>query len=109
MPPPITATRSSAVNGPSSPAIALLVRLRYRRIHDLTVLSGAGGQFDDIAVGIAEIDRPDKAVVDWPGHLSTALALSSIASKVSGSTPGAMCRSSESWRLKTEAYDVNAS
>ena len=27
---------------------------------------GAGGQFDDIAVRIAEIDRPNKAVVDRP-------------------------------------------
>jgi hypothetical protein len=31
-----------------------LVRLGDRRIHDLAVLTGAGGQFDDIAVGIAE-------------------------------------------------------
>ena len=30
------------------------------------------------------------------------MALSSIASKVSGSTPSAMCRSSESWRLKSK-------
>ena len=27
--------------------------------------------FDDIAVGMAEKDRPDKAVVDRPAHLST--------------------------------------
>src|SRR5947207_9446245 len=48
-----------------------LARLRYCRIHDLAVLTGAGGQFDDIAVGIAEIDRPDKTVVDRAAHLST--------------------------------------
>jgi hypothetical protein len=39
------------------PVRQCLVRLRYCRIHDLAVLTGAGGQFDDIAVGIAEIDR----------------------------------------------------
>src|SRR5271165_3561691 len=32
---------------------------------------GAGGQFDDIAVRIAEIDRADKAVVDRPADLAT--------------------------------------
>src|SRR5689334_6669803 len=47
------------------------VRLRDRRIHDLAVLAGTGGQFDDIAIGIAEIDRPNKTVVDRPANLST--------------------------------------
>src|SRR5262252_366709 len=60
-----------------------LVRLRDRRIHDLAVLTGAGGQFDDIAVGIAEIDRPDKAVVDRPAHLST-LGLGLIQHRLEG-------------------------
>src|SRR5215813_1013061 len=60
-----------------------LVRLRDRRIHDLAVLTGAGGQFDDIAVGIAEIDGPDKAVVDRPAHLST-LGLGLIQHRVEG-------------------------
>src|SRR5215469_16335478 len=60
-----------------------LVRFRDRRIHDLAVLTGAGGQFDDIAVGIAEIDRPDKAVVDRPAHLST-LGLGLIQHRLEG-------------------------
>ena len=29
-----------------------LVRLRYRRIHDLAVLPRTSGQFDDIALGV---------------------------------------------------------
>src|SRR5205814_10698710 len=41
------------------------------RIHDLAVFAGAGGQFDDIAVGTTEIDRSDKAMVDGPAHLPT--------------------------------------
>src|SRR6516225_7073002 len=48
-----------------------LVRFRDRRIHNLAVLTGAGGQFDDVAVGITEVDRPDKAMVDRATHLST--------------------------------------
>src|SRR5215831_19338937 len=81
-----------------------VVRLRDRRIHDPAVLTGAGGQFDDIAVGIAEIDRPDKAVVDRPAHLST-LGLGLIQHRVEGLglDPSGMCRSSESWRLKSKA------
>ena len=35
--------------------------------------------------------------------LASALAFSSIASKVSGSTPRAMCRSRKSWRLKSKS------
>src|SRR5215831_19228370 len=57
---PAGAARSMALR--RLPVRQRLVRLRDRRIHDLAVLTGAGGQFDDIAVGIAEIDRPDKAV-----------------------------------------------
>jgi hypothetical protein len=72
MSPPITAIRSGAVKALCDlPVRQRLVRLRDRRIHDLAVLTGAGGQFDDIAVGIAEIDRPDKTVVDRPANLST--------------------------------------
>src|SRR5712691_1447194 len=31
--------------------------------------AGAGGQFDDVAVGVAEIDRADKAMIDRAAHL----------------------------------------
>src|SRR6266853_1184214 len=43
-------------------------RLRQRGIHHFALHAGAGGQFDDIAVGIAEIDRADKTVVDRPAY-----------------------------------------
>src|ERR1700745_2298332 len=59
------------------------VRLRDRRIHDLAVLAGTGGQFDDIAIGIAEIDRPNKTVVDRPANLST-LRLGLLQHRVEG-------------------------
>src|SRR5215470_4956600 len=45
------------------------MRLGYRGIHDLAVLPGAGGQFDDIPVGIAEINQAHKAMVNRPAHL----------------------------------------
>jgi len=60
-----------------------LVRLGYRRVHDLARLPGAGGQLDDVAIGIAEIDRTNKAVVDRPAHLST-LGLSLVQHGVNG-------------------------
>jgi hypothetical protein len=62
------------------------VRLRDRRIHDLAVLAGAGGQFDDIVIGIAEIDRPNKTVVDRPANLST-LGLGLLQHRVEGLGP----------------------
>jgi len=40
------------------------MRLGEGRIHHLAVLSATDRQFDDIAIGVAEIDRADKAVVD---------------------------------------------
>src|SRR5438105_2461062 len=45
--------------------------LGERGVHHLPISAGAGGQFDDIAVGIAEIDRADRAVIDRPTHLDT--------------------------------------
>ena len=38
-------------------------RAVLRRIHGLVVAGPLGGQFDDIAVGIAEIDRIDELVI----------------------------------------------
>src|SRR5262249_8030657 len=49
---------------------------------------------DDIAVRIAEIDRPAEAVVDRPAHLSAFIpALLQHPLEGRGSTPRAMCRS----------------
>ncbi len=31
--------------------------------------AGAGGQLDDVSVRVAEIDRPDKAMIDRAAHL----------------------------------------
>src|SRR6516162_848110 len=56
------------------PARQRIVRLRYHRVHDFLMDTGAGGQFDDIAIRIAEINRADKAVINRPAHLA-ALAL----------------------------------
>src|SRR4051794_33324177 len=54
------------------PASERLVRLRPRWVHDLLVNTGFGGQLDDIAVRVAEIDRAAEAVVDWAAHLNRA-------------------------------------
>src|SRR5262249_30203968 len=56
------------------PAGERLVRLRLRWVHDLLVNAGVGGQLDDVAVRVAEIDRETEAVVDWPAHLKRAVA-----------------------------------
>jgi biotin carboxyl carrier protein len=50
------------------PAGERLMRFRHCRVHDLLVHSGVGGQFDDVTVWIAKIDRPAEAVVDRPAH-----------------------------------------
>src|SRR4051794_9086951 len=52
------------------PASEHLVRLRLRWIHDLLVNAGIGGQLDDVAVRVAEIDRAAEAVVDRAAHLN---------------------------------------
>src|SRR5215831_6377277 len=52
------------------PARQRLVRLRDRRVHDFLMDPGAGGQFDNIAVRITEIDRADKAVIDRSSDLA---------------------------------------
>src|SRR3954453_2578121 len=54
------------------PASERLVRLRLRWVHDLLVNAGVGGQLDDIAVRVAEIDRAAEAVVDRAAHLNRA-------------------------------------
>src|SRR5262249_60154033 len=56
------------------PAGERFVRLRLRRVHDLLVNAGVGGQLDDVAVRVAEIDRAAEAVVDWSAHLKRAVA-----------------------------------
>src|SRR5437868_2485919 len=43
--------------------------LGERGVHHLPISAGASGQLDDIAVGVAEIDRADKAVIDRTAHL----------------------------------------
>src|ERR671928_218329 len=48
------------------------VRLRLRWVHDLLVNASVGGQLDDVAVRIAEIDRAAEAVVDRAVHLNRA-------------------------------------
>src|SRR5712691_3960821 len=57
------------------PASQGFVRPRYRGIHDFAVDPGAGGQFDDVAIGVAEVDRAHKPVIDRTAHLA-ALRLS---------------------------------
>src|SRR4051812_26244083 len=54
------------------PASERLVRLRLRWVHDLLVNAGVGGQLDDVAVRVAEIDRATEAVVYRAAHLNGA-------------------------------------
>src|SRR5215208_4248661 len=54
------------------PASERLVRLRLRWVHDLLVNAGVGGQLDDVAVRVAEIDRAAEAVVYRAAHLNRA-------------------------------------
>src|SRR5215469_12767337 len=51
------------------PAAQRFVRFRNGGVHHFAVLAGAGSQFDDIAVGIAKIDRTHKTVIDRAAHL----------------------------------------
>src|SRR6266403_465740 len=64
----LLALRSGALR--RLPAGELVVRLRHRGVHDFAMHTGAGRQLDDIAVGVAEIDRADKAVVDRAADLA---------------------------------------
>jgi hypothetical protein len=47
------------------------VGFRHRRIHHLLVHASVGGQFDDVAVRVAKIDRPTEAVVDRSAHFDS--------------------------------------
>src|SRR5437016_963964 len=51
------------------PARQRVVRLGDGRIHDFLLDAGRGGQFDDIAVRVAEVDRANKAVIDRAANL----------------------------------------
>src|SRR5215469_6198368 len=55
----------------SLPAGKRIMRLRTHRVHDLLMGAGRRGQLDDIAVGIAEIDRTDETVIDRAAYLAS--------------------------------------
>src|SRR6516162_2419035 len=52
------------------PPAQRFVRFRNGGVHHFAALAGAGGQFDDITVGIAEIDRAHKTVIDRAAQLA---------------------------------------
>jgi hypothetical protein len=75
-------------------------------MHDLLLNPRAGSQLDDVAVGIAHIDRSNEAVIDWTAHIDPPSigALFSIRSNTLDSTSSAMCRSSVSCRLNSNGF-----
>ena len=50
------------------------MRFRQRRVDHLLVNASIGGQLDDVAIWVAEIDRPAEAVVDRSAHFHAAVA-----------------------------------
>jgi len=56
------------------PAGERLVRFRQRWVDHLLVHASVGGQLDDVAIRVAEIDRPAEAVVDRSAHFHGAVA-----------------------------------
>jgi hypothetical protein len=51
-----------------------LMRFRQRRVDHLLVNASVGGQLDDVAIWVAEIDRLAEAVVDRSAHFHAAVA-----------------------------------
>src|SRR6516162_9920237 len=56
------------------PAGERLVRFRQRWVDHLLVHASVGGQLDDVAIRVTEIDRPAEAVVDRSAHFHGAVA-----------------------------------
>src|SRR5580704_5779594 len=72
----VSSVASCSLRHLSRLALVCLPRLQHvtcvvlRRIHRAFLAGNLGGEFDDIAVGIAEVDRTNESVVAHAAHLA---------------------------------------